>query len=100
MSQSTKPVSPLRQRMLDDMRLRKLSSDTQRNYIRAVVNFTRFLGRAPDTAEAEDLRRFQLHMVEQGTSSTTLNATITGLRFFFDVTADRPEAMKGMRHVY
>ena len=100
MSQNTKPVSPLRQRMLDDMRLRKLSPDTQRNYIRAVVNFTRFLGRAPDTAEAEDLRGFQLHMVEQGTSSTTLNATITGLKFFFEVTVDRPEAMKGMRHVY
>ncbi len=100
MSQSTKPISPLRQRMLDDMRLRKLNPATQRNYIRAVVNFTRFLGRSPDTAEAEDLRRFQLHLVEQGTSSTTLNATITGLKFFFEVTVDRPEAMKGMRHVY
>ena len=97
---TTKPISPLRQRMLDDMRLRKLSPDTQRNYIRAVVNFTRFLERSPDTAEAEDLRRYQLHLLEQGTSSITVNATITGLKFFFESTVDRPEVMKGMRPVY
>jgi site-specific recombinase XerD len=100
MGQSTKPISPLRQRMLDDMRLRKLSPKTQSAYVRAVVDFTRFLDRAPDTAAAEDLRRYQLHLVEQGTSSTTLNAIITGLKFFFEVTVDRPEAMKRMRHVY
>ncbi len=100
MRESTKPISPLRRRMLEDMALRKLSAQTQAAYIRAVKNFTRFLGRSPDTAEAEDLRRYQLHMVEQGTSSTTLNATITGLKFFFEVTLDRPEAMKKMRHVY
>ena len=100
MPESTKPISPLRQRMLDDMRLRKLSPKTQSGYIRAVVNFTRFLKRSPDTAEAEDLRRYQLHLVEQGTSSGSLNANISGLRFFFDVTVDRPETMKGMRHVY
>jgi site-specific recombinase XerD len=86
--------------MIEDMRLRKLSAKTQTAYIRAVVNFTRFLARAPDTADAEDLRRYQLHMVEQGASSPTLNATITGLQFFFEVTLDRPEAMKKMRHVY
>jgi site-specific recombinase XerD len=86
--------------MIEDMRLRKLSAKTQTAYIRAVVNFTRFLGRSPDTADAEDLRRYQLHMVEQGVSSITLNATITGLKFFFEVTLDRPEAMKKMRHVY
>ncbi len=100
MTQSTKPISPLRQRMIEDMRLRKLSAKTQTAYIRAVVNFTRFLSRSPDTADAEDLRRYQLHMVEQGVSSPTLNATITGLQFFFEVTLDRPEAMKKMRHVY
>ena len=100
MTQSKKSISLLRQRMLDDMSMRKLSPQTQTAYIRAVKNFTRFLGRSPDTAGAEDLRRYQLHMVEQGTSSTTLNATITGLKFFFEVTLDRPEAMKKMRHVY
>ena len=72
MTQSTRPISRLRQRMLDDMRLRKLSPATQRNYIRAVVNLTRFLGRSPDTADAEDLRRYQLHMVEHGVTSMTI----------------------------
>ena len=100
MTQSKKSTRPLRQRMLDDMSMLKLSPQTQAAYIRAVKNFTRFLGRSPDTAGAEDLRRYQLHMVEQGTSSTTLNATITGLKFFFEVTLDRPEAMKKMCHVY
>ena len=100
MTQSIRPISPLRQRMLEDMRLRKLSPATQRNYIRAVVNFTRFLGRSPDTADAEDLRHYQLHMVENDITRTTLNATITGLRFFFEITLDRPEAMKKMRRVY
>ncbi len=100
MSQSIKTISPLRQRMLDDMKLRKLTPKTQSAYIRAVKTFTRFLGRSPDTASPEDLRLFQLHMVEQGISSTTLNATITGLRFFFEVTLDRPQAMKKMSHVH
>ncbi len=100
MSQSTKPISPLRQRMIEDMTLRKISPRTQTAYIRVVANFTRFVRRSPDMAEAEDLRRYQLHLVEQGVSSTTLNAIITGLKFFFDTTLDRPEAMKKMRHVY
>jgi len=100
MTDSAQHVSPLRQRMIEDMTMRKLSPMTQRNYIRAVVNLTRFLGRSPDSAEAEDLRRYQLHMVEQGVTRTTLNATITGLKFFFAVTLDRPEAMKRMRYVY
>jgi site-specific recombinase XerD len=65
-----------------------------------VKEFARFLRRPPDTADAEDLRRYQLHLVEQGTSTPTLNATITGLKFFFNVTLDRPEAMKRMHHVY
>jgi site-specific recombinase XerD len=100
MGESTKPISPLRQRMIEDMRLRKLNPKTQRNYVRVVKEFARFLRRPPDTADAEDLRRYQLHLVEQGTSTPTLNATITGLKFFFNVTLDRPEAMKRMHHVY
>ncbi len=92
-------ISPLRERMIDDMTLRKPNPKTQANYVRAVKNFTRFFGRSPDQASAEDLRRFQLHMVEQGVSSTTLNATITGLKFFFGVTLDRPAALKKMSPV-
>ncbi len=99
-TKSNKSISPLRQRMIEDMTLRKLSPKTQIAYIRAVKNFTRFYGRSPDTAEAEDLRRYQLHLVEQDVSRVSLNAQITGLKFFFEVTVDRPEAMKKMRHVY
>jgi site-specific recombinase XerD len=93
-------VSPLRQRMLDDMRMRKLGGKTQAAYVRAVYRFTAFLERAPDTASAEDLRRFQLDMVDHGTSPITLNATITGLKFFFDVTLDRGELMRKMQPVH
>ncbi len=100
MTQSNQSISPLRQRMLDDMALRKLSSRTQTQYIRAVKNFTRFLGKSPDTADAEDLRRYQLHRVEADVSNTTINATLTGLKFFFGATLDRPEAMRRMHHVY
>jgi integrase/recombinase XerD len=99
MTDSTKSVSPLRQRMLEDMTMRKLNPKTQAGYLRAVKNFTRFYGRSPDQAEPEDLRGFQLRMVEQGVSSTTLNATITGLKFFFGVTLDRPSALKKMSPV-
>jgi integrase/recombinase XerD len=100
MTHSTKPISPLRQRMIEDMALRKLSPQTQAAYVRVVKNFARFLGRSPDTASAEDLRQYQLHLVEQGISSGNLNATITGLKFFFETTLEHPEAMTKMSHVY
>ena len=99
MTQSTQSISPLRQRMLDDMRLRKLSAKTQAGYIRAVKRLAGYLGRSPDSATDEDLRRFQLHLVDHGTSPITLNATITGLKFFFEVTLDRPAAMAKMQPV-
>lgn len=99
MTKSSKPLSALRKRMLEDMRIRDLTVGTQTGYIRAVKRFTDYLGRAPDTATAEDLRLFQLHMVEEGASTTTLNATVTGLRFFFEVTLSEPELLKKIIHV-
>ena len=81
MTHSNQSISPLRQRMIDDMTLRKLSPKTQTAYLRSVVRFTRFFGQSPDLASPEDLRRFQLQLVEQDVSSTTINATITGLKF-------------------
>lgn len=100
MNVATPTVSPLRQRMIDDMTLRRFSPKTQAAYIRAVLNFTRFLGRAPDRADVEDLRRYQLHMAEHGVSSTTLNATLSGLRFFFETTVDRPRCLSTyMSHI-
>lgn len=100
MSSSNQSITPLRQRMLEDMRMRKLSDGTQRGYIRAVKRLAVYLGRSPDTASVEDLRRFQLHLVDQGISPNMLNATITGLKFFFDITLDRPELMAKMQPVY
>jgi site-specific recombinase XerD len=85
--------------MFDDMRLRKLEPKTQSTYIRAVANLYLFLQRSPASATAEDLRSFQLHMVNQGVSPITLNATITGLKFLFDVTLGRGEVMAGMSPV-
>ena len=76
-------TSPLRQRMIDDMRMRNFSPDTQREYIRAVKRLAAYLGRSPATATAEDLRAFQLHLTETGVRPPTINATVTALRFFF-----------------
>ena len=92
-------VTPLRQRMLEDMRMRKLEPRTQEAYIRAVRKLAAYLHRSPDTATVEDLRNFQLHLVDSGTSPVTLNATLTGLRFFFDVTLERIELMAKMQPV-
>ena len=96
---STQAVTPLRQRVIDDMRMRKLCDQTQAGYIRAVRQLAAFLERSPDTATVEDLRRFQLHLVDHGASPITLNATITGLKFFFDVTLARGELMAKMQPV-
>lgn len=93
MTKQTSTVSPLRQRMIEDMMMRKLSPGTQSSYLLAVKKLTRYLGRSPDTATAEDLRRFQLHLVEQGVSNTTLNATLTALRFFFVTTLERADVV-------
>ena len=100
MISSTQFVTPLRQRMIDDMRMRKLEPKTRAGYIRAVRNLAAFLERSPDTATVEDLRRFQLHMVDRGSSPITLNATITGLKFFFGVTLDRGEMTAKMQPVH
>ena len=99
MNPSTPAATPLRQRMIDDMRMRKLDGKTQTSYIRAVRKLAAFLGRSPDTASVEDLRRFQLHLVDGGTSPITINATITGLKFFFDVTLSHAELMAKMQPV-
>jgi len=80
MAQPTQPISPLRQRMVEDMNLRKLAPKTQTSYIRAVKKLSDYLGHSPDRATAEDLRQFQLHLTDQGASRITINTTITALR--------------------
>ena len=98
--ETRKPISPLRQRMIEDMRMRTFGEKTQSQYVRAVRQFDKYLGRSPDTANVEDLRNYQLHLVDHGVSPASLNSAICGLKFFFGVTLDRPEAMAKMKPVH
>jgi integrase/recombinase XerD len=94
-----KPISPLRQRMIDDMTARRFSEATRKDYVRHVRTFAAFLGRSPDTATSDDLRRFQLHMAQQQVSPWSINAAIAALRFFFTVTLERPDRVRPLRLV-
>ena len=85
------PVSRLRQRLIDHMTMRRFSRETQRNYIRDVGRFATFLGHPPDTATAEDLRRFQVEQRDAGVPVPTMNSIVSALRFFFTQTLDRPD---------
>ncbi|MBB5499981.1 site-specific integrase [Paraburkholderia sp. MM5384-R2] len=99
MTSSDPGISPLRRRMLEDLRMRKFAPKTQAAYLRAVRQFARYLGRLPDSATVEDLRDYQLHLVDHGASPVSLNAAISGLKFFFEVTLGRPELMARMQPV-
>jgi site-specific recombinase XerD len=96
---SEKPISPLRQRMTEDMTVRNFVEKTRNDYIRQVKTFTSFLGRSPDTATAEDLRRFQLHQTRTGIRPPSINGSVAALRFFFTVTLDRPEMARYLTFV-
>src|SRR6185503_15857052 len=95
---STTTVSPLRQRMIEDMSLRDLAPRTQEAYIRGCKKLAAFLRRSPDTATAEDIRLFQLHLAEQGVGICTRNRTMTGIAFLFRVTLRRPEIADGIEY--
>ncbi len=82
-------MSPLRQRMIEDMTIRKLAPRTQQGYVRVIKDFAAFLGRSPDLASFEDVRRFQLHLATSGADTPTLNHAVSALRFFFRVTLKR-----------
>jgi site-specific recombinase XerD len=99
MTDKDKAISPLRRRMIEDMRIRGFTAGTQRGYIRAIRDFTVFLDRSPDQAGAEDLRRYQLHLRSIGASATSMNAAVSALRFFFGVTLGRDDAQAGMTTV-
>src|SRR5580704_12825019 len=87
----TAAISPLRQRMIDDMNVRRFSRETQRNYVRDVGRFATFLGRSPDTATVDDVRQFQIEQREAGVPTPTMNSIVSALRFFFTHTIDRPD---------
>src|SRR3546814_3158670 len=77
------PISPLRQRLLDDMALRRFGLETQRNYLRDVSRFATWLQRSPHTATAEDIRQFQFEQLEAGVPAPTMNSIVSALRFLF-----------------
>ncbi len=93
-------MSPLRRRMIEDMTIRKLAPKTQQGYIRTVKDFTAFLGRSPEMASFEDVRRFQLHLAESGADTPTLNHAVSALRFFFRVTLKRYAIVEHTRFIH
>ena len=92
-------ITPLRARMIEDMIARKLGSSTQRGHIHSCRRFAAFLGRSPDTATADDVRRFQLHLVESGLSICNRNRIMTGVRFLFRVTLRRHDLAAEVYHL-
>jgi len=96
---NTLPITPLRQRMIEDMNSRKLNVHTQRSHIHSCKRFAAFLKRSPDTATAEDLRQFQLHLAESGTSICNRNRIMTGVRFLYRVTLRRPDLAAEIYHL-
>src|ERR1700716_736648 len=95
---STYTVSPLRQRVIEDMNARKLGAGTQRGHIHSCKRFTEFLKRSPDTATAEDIRRFQLHLSETGMSICNRNRIMTGVKFLLRVTLRRLDLAAEIYH--
>ena len=87
-------ISPLRRRMIEDMTIRNFVAKTQTDYIRRIKNFAVFLGRSPDTATREDVRRYLLHLASSGMGAATVNGTGSALRFLFDITLDRPDIVR------
>ena len=96
---STDIITPLRQRMIEDMNARKLCAGTQRGHIRSCRRFAAFLERSPDTATVEDIRRFQLHLAETAVSICTRNRIMTGLRFLLRVTLRRLDLAAEIYHI-
>jgi site-specific recombinase XerD len=99
MSQLIETISPLRQRMIDDMNMRKLSPKTQIGYIRAVAKLAKYLKHSPAHATSEELRQFQIALAEQGASNITINATLSGLQFLYCKTLDRPDVVNKLSSV-
>jgi site-specific recombinase XerD len=89
-----KAMSPLRRRMIEDMTIRKFAPKSQHDYVQRVKNFAAFLGRSPDTASFEDVRRYQLHLAASGVGVSTLNQAVSTLRFFFKVTLRRHDIVE------
>jgi integrase/recombinase XerD len=96
---TTEAITPLRRRMIEDMNARKLGKHTQRGHIYSCKRFAGFIKRSPETATAEDIRRFQLHLAETATSICNRNRIMTGLRFLFRVTLRRLDLATEIYHI-
>jgi integrase/recombinase XerD len=96
---TTDVITPLRQRMIEDMTARRLGPHSQRSHIYSCKRFAAFLKRCPDTATLEDIRRFQLYLAETGTSICNRNRIMTGLRFLFRVTLRRLDLAAEIYHL-
>src|SRR5271167_2413467 len=93
-------VSPLRRRMIEDMSIRKFAGKTQHDYVQRIKEFATFLGRSPDAAKSDDVRRFRLHLTSSGAGTPKINATVAALRFFFKVTLDRADLVKHLSFIH
>jgi site-specific recombinase XerD len=86
--------------MIEDMAIRKLAPKTQHDYVQRVKDFAAFLGRSIDTAKSEEVRGFRLHLASSGAGTPKINATVSALRFFFNVTLDRPDLAKHLSFMH
>ena len=96
---TTEAITPLRQRMIEDMNGRKLGTHSQRSHIYSCKLFAAFLKRSPESASCEDIRRFQLHLADTGTSICNRNRIMTGVRFLFRVTLRRLDLAAEIYHL-
>lgn len=95
----SKTISPLRQRMIDDITARQLGRDAKRMYLSGCFRFAAYLGRSPDTATAEDIRLFQVHLAESKLSICNRNRIMTGVKFLFRVTLRRLDLAEEIYHL-
>lgn len=88
------PISPLRQRMIEDMTIRRLKPHTQHNYVRAVARLAKHFNKSPDLIDYEEVRRYRLHLIAEGYKAHNVNQMMTGLRFFYKNTLGRRDALE------
>ena len=97
--QTPTSTTPLRARMISDMTARNLGPASQSSHLRACKRFAAWLGRSPETATPDDVKDFQQHLVESGTSICTRNQTMTGVKFLFRVTLRRHDLVAEVFHL-
>ena len=97
--QNDTPATALRRRMIEDMRGRNLGPHSQRNHLSSCARLAAYLARSPDTATADDIRRFQLFLIESGASICSRNRVMTGVKFLLRVTLRRHDLAAEIYHL-